>query len=205
MLDDVTDFKQTDKAMSNLGMSDAEKLDIYSAVAAILHLGNITFEDNVEDAKGGCQMTKSSHQALRTASTLIGVDPEELHHALLSRVMQPSKGGIKGTVIMVPLKVCFLKSRHNCISLLPVNDPLLPLIRFTKLATLAMLWQRQFTAASLITSFIGSIKVFPSSHRCTTSEYWILPDSSISPSTALNNSASTTAMKNSNSFLTSAF
>jgi myosin-6 len=104
-LDDAKDFKQTDKALSNLGMSDDEKLAIYSAVAAILHLGNITFEDNAEDARGGCQIAKSSHEALRNASALIGVDPEELHHALLSRVMQPSKGGIKGTVIMVPLKV----------------------------------------------------------------------------------------------------
>ncbi|XP_046443856.1 myosin heavy chain 95F-like isoform X1 [Daphnia pulex] len=105
LLDDANDFKQTDKALSNLGMSDDEKLAIYSAVAAILHLGNITFEDNAEDARGGCQIAKSSHEALRNASALIGVDPEELHHALLSRVMQPSKGGIKGTVIMVPLKV----------------------------------------------------------------------------------------------------
>lgn len=105
LLDDANDFKQTDKALSNLGLSDDEKLAIYSAVAAILHLGNIVFEDNAEDARGGCQIAKSSHQALRNASALIGVDPEELHHALLSRVMQPSKGGIKGTVIMVPLKV----------------------------------------------------------------------------------------------------
>jgi myosin-6 len=94
-------------------MSDDEKLAIYSAVAAILHLGNITFEDNAEDARGGCQIAKSSHEALRNASALIGVDPEELHHALLSRVMQPSKGGIKGTVIMVPLKV-FMPRYFQC-------------------------------------------------------------------------------------------
>lgn len=96
--------------MSNLGITTEEKHAIYSAVAAILHLGNITFEENAEDARGGCQMAKSSTSALRNASALIGVDPEELHHALLSRVMQPSKGGVKGTVIMVPLKVFYIYS-----------------------------------------------------------------------------------------------
>lgn len=30
----------------------------------------------------------------------MGVDPVELSQALLSRVMQTSKGGLKGTVIM---------------------------------------------------------------------------------------------------------
>ena len=173
MLDDVTDFKQTDKAMSNLGMSDDEKLDIYSAVAAILHLGNITFEDNVEDAKGGCQMTKSSHQALRIASTLIGVDPEELHHALLSRVMQPSKGGIKGTVIMVPLKVLMMMIVKEMIASLLLMMLYSSAIRFMRLATLAMLWQKLFIAVSLITSFTESTKVFLSSHRCTMLEFWI--------------------------------
>lgn len=86
-------------------MSESERLSVYSAVAAILHLGNIQFEDNPDDVRGGCRLASQSSGALKIASSLIGVDPEELQHAMLSRVMQPSKGGIKGTVIMVPLKV----------------------------------------------------------------------------------------------------
>jgi myosin-6 len=105
LLDDAKDFQQTDKALSNLGMSESEKLAIYAAVAAVLHLGNVVFEENPDDVRGGCQLARSSLVALKNASALIGVDPEELHQALLTRVMQPSKGGIKGTVIMVPLKV----------------------------------------------------------------------------------------------------
>ena len=151
-------------------MSDDEKLAIYSAVAAILHLGNITFEDNAEDARGGCQLAKSSHEALRNASALIGVDPEELHHALLSRVMQPSKGGIKGTVIMVPLKV-FKILQALFISVHSVHIVSSSFNRFSKPAMLVMLWQRLFTAASLIILSIGSTKVFHSSHPCIMSVY----------------------------------
>jgi hypothetical protein len=43
------------------------------------------FEEN-SDARGGCQLANSSIPSLKTASALIGVDAEELHHALISRV-----------------------------------------------------------------------------------------------------------------------
>ncbi len=105
MLDDAKDFQTTDKAMTSLGMTESEKLAIYASVAAVLHLGNVRFEENPDDARGGCQLARSSLVALKNAAALIGVDPEDLHQALLTRVMQPSRAGMKGTVIMVPLKV----------------------------------------------------------------------------------------------------
>lgn len=52
MLDDVKDFATMDKALSNLGLTSQERLAIYTTVAAVLHLGNISFEDNPEDTKG---------------------------------------------------------------------------------------------------------------------------------------------------------
>jgi myosin-6 len=51
-LDDCKDFGLTDKAMTSMGLSDAEKLAIYTTVAGVLHLGNVAFEENVEDSKG---------------------------------------------------------------------------------------------------------------------------------------------------------
>nr|XP_027213444.1 unconventional myosin-VI-like isoform X1 [Penaeus vannamei] len=105
MLDDVKDFAAMDKALSNLGLTSQERLAIYTTVAAVLHLGNISFEDNPEDTKGGCMVSPGCEGSLSTAASLMGVDPEELNQALLARVMQTNKGGLKGTVIMVPLKV----------------------------------------------------------------------------------------------------
>lgn len=52
VLDDVQDFGVCDAAMKHLGFSDADRLGIYGLVAGILHLGNIAFEDNADDAKG---------------------------------------------------------------------------------------------------------------------------------------------------------
>ncbi|XP_043204148.1 unconventional myosin-VI-like isoform X1 [Amphibalanus amphitrite] len=103
-LDDAKDFARLDKALATIGLGEKQRLDIYTTVAAVLHLGNVAFEDNPEDRKGGCMVSPSSEQSLATAAALLGVDPDELNQALLSRVMQTSKGGAKGTVIMVPLK-----------------------------------------------------------------------------------------------------
>lgn len=52
-LDDVADFETTDKAMTMMGMSDAEKMAIYTVVAGVLHLGNVEFEEEQEGTKGG--------------------------------------------------------------------------------------------------------------------------------------------------------
>ncbi|XP_065339077.1 myosin heavy chain 95F isoform X1 [Cloeon dipterum] len=105
MLDDCNDFVEMDKALTRLGLQEQERFSIYSTVAAVLHLGNISFEENPEDTKGGCRVCASSEKALNLAAGLIGADKEELRQALISKVMQTSRGGLKGTVIMVPLKV----------------------------------------------------------------------------------------------------
>lgn len=100
MLDDYDDFQHLDEALSRLGMSESTKLEIYALVAGVLHLGNITFEENPEDVRGGCQVSKSSEHSLSITAKLLGVDSFELRQALVSRVMQSKGGGIKGTVIM---------------------------------------------------------------------------------------------------------
>ena len=51
-MDDLKDFQETDAAMTHMGMSDNEKTAIYTIVATVLHLGNISFEENTEDKKG---------------------------------------------------------------------------------------------------------------------------------------------------------
>lgn len=66
----------------------------------MLHLGNITFEENPDDVRGGCQVSKSSEQTLAIISKLIGVGSIELRQALVSRIMQCKGGGINGMVIM---------------------------------------------------------------------------------------------------------
>lgn len=100
LVDDVEGFQLLDTALTRLGLHEKEKIEIYSLVAAVLHLGNIEFEDNPEDTRGGCRVSHASEKSLIIASKLLGIDANELKQALVSRVMQSSRGGLKGTVIM---------------------------------------------------------------------------------------------------------
>ncbi len=104
LLDDVKDFMTVDTDLKKLGMSEATRLEVYTTIASVLHLGNIDFEDDPDDNRGGCRVTDKSEKSLQITASLMGLDPDELRRALTARVMQASKGGYKGTVIMVPLK-----------------------------------------------------------------------------------------------------
>lgn len=69
-------------------------------MASVLHLGNVTFEDNPDDCKGGCRLAPGAADILTIIGSLLGVDSQYLRQSLLSRVMQTSKGGAKGTIYM---------------------------------------------------------------------------------------------------------
>ena len=38
--------------MDCIGLSPSEKADLFRVVAAVLHLGNVSFEENTKDKKG---------------------------------------------------------------------------------------------------------------------------------------------------------
>lgn len=100
IIDDYQHFQNLDEALGRLGLSDTDKMAIYTLVAAVLHLGNVNFEEIPDDVRGGCQVAEASERSLDITSRLLGVDPAELRTALVSRVMQSKGGGFKGTVIM---------------------------------------------------------------------------------------------------------
>ena len=89
---------------------------VYTTIAAILHLGNISFEDDPDDNRGGSRVTDQSEGSLNITASLMGLDMDELRRALTARVMQATKGGYKGTVIMVPLKVHEASSARDALS-----------------------------------------------------------------------------------------
>lgn len=103
ILDDVEDFQRLHQALSRVGLTEEEKKAVYSVVGAVLHLGNVEFEEE-GGARGGCRVAPHSEGALGGAAALLGVDAAELRMALVSRLMQSARGGLKGTAIMVPLK-----------------------------------------------------------------------------------------------------
>ena len=88
MLDDAQDFKTVDQDLKNLGMDDQERVNVYTTIASVLHIGNITFEDDPDDNRGGCRITNGSENSLQITAKLMGLDADELRRALTARVMQ---------------------------------------------------------------------------------------------------------------------
>ena len=61
-LDDVNGFRMMVASMDSVGMTTEEKTDLMQLTAAILHLGNITFDEYNKDNKGTVL-----HNSMRTS------------------------------------------------------------------------------------------------------------------------------------------
>ena len=86
--------------MDQMGVTAQDKLNIYSTVAAVLHLGNINFEDDPESTKGGCKITSSTEESLSITADMLGLDQRDLRNALITRIlMTKTSSSSKGTVI----------------------------------------------------------------------------------------------------------
>ena len=86
--------------MDQMGVTPQDKYHIYRTVAAVLHLGNITFEDDPESTKGGCKITSSTEHALNITADMLGLDQRDLCKALITRIlMTKTTSSSKGTVI----------------------------------------------------------------------------------------------------------
>ena len=117
-LDDAKDFLECDKAMDQIGLSQEDKMNIYLTVAAVLHIGNIEFEDDPESSKGGCRLSKArgGAKSMDICARMLGIEAGELENALINRVMQAQRGGKMGTVIMVPLKTSEAQSARDALA-----------------------------------------------------------------------------------------
>ncbi|XP_025987420.1 unconventional myosin-Ie isoform X2 [Solenopsis invicta] len=95
---DARDFQETLKALSVMGIKDAEVTDIFRLVAGILHLGNIQFAEN------GNYSQIADKQFLEFPAYLFGISAEQLSHKLISREFE-SKWGSQSESVDVTLNV----------------------------------------------------------------------------------------------------
>ncbi|XP_028414571.1 unconventional myosin-VI-like isoform X2 [Dendronephthya gigantea] len=106
-LNDTQDYKLMSESMDKVGFSSQEKDNIFRIVAAVMHLGNIAFEEELDDKKGGSKVTKKSEGAVSTVAKLLQVDDGALKTALTARLMSQVKqlGALGTGDIKVPLKI----------------------------------------------------------------------------------------------------
>lgn len=88
--DHIQKFVQVDQILQNLEFTDGRKATIFQFVAAILHLGNIRFENTSE-----AQITKETEQHIDLAAKLLQVPADELRIAMTYRIIQVEDSKIK--------------------------------------------------------------------------------------------------------------
>lgn len=82
-------FGSVDTALTNVGVSNEEKVKVYKILAAILHLGNVIFEEN--PSMDGCQISDSTANHFFYAAQLLGIEKKNLEKSLLTRKMEINK------------------------------------------------------------------------------------------------------------------
>jgi myosin-6 len=103
-LNDASDYQSLLASMDKIGLADEERNNLLRLTAAILHLGNTTFDELTKDAKEMSMVSKSSARSFSYACELLHLEELDLQRALVSRVMATAKGGAIGTIINIPLK-----------------------------------------------------------------------------------------------------
>ena len=78
MQDDFRNYQNIDNNLNNIGMSDSDRQAVYTTIASVLHLGNIEFEDDPDDNRGGCRVTEKAEKSLKITAGLMGLDSDEL-------------------------------------------------------------------------------------------------------------------------------
>lgn len=104
--DSAKDFDSIDSNLDTFGISVEKKFLIYSVLAAILNLGNISFETfDSDDEK--CYISSDSHEILNNVAALLRVCKTELEDVLTHRTIMVANSKIR-YIIFIHSTVMFL-------------------------------------------------------------------------------------------------
>jgi len=92
-ISDTEQFKVTHQALQVMGFADADIEDVYRMVVAILHLGNVEFDDCHVDGAESSRVSKRTVSSLESCASLLEVKKEKLEMALTTRAINVGIGG----------------------------------------------------------------------------------------------------------------
>ncbi|KAL3924100.1 MAG: hypothetical protein SGILL_001255, partial [Bacillariaceae sp.] len=91
---DKDDFVETMACLSNIGLADDEQKMVLGLTAAVLHLGNVTFEE-AENEDHSASVSESSRHNLSKACELLGLKEEDVSEAILTKLLTINGKSIK--------------------------------------------------------------------------------------------------------------
>ncbi|KAJ3119118.1 Unconventional myosin-Ie [Phlyctochytrium bullatum] len=98
-IDDAAEYKDMKNGMRICNITGSDQTSVFQILAGILHLGNISFVEEGNDAK------VADPEALAFPAYLLGVSEDALMTKLTSRIVQTGGFGKRGSAYNVPMNV----------------------------------------------------------------------------------------------------
>ena len=118
---DVDAFGETVACLERIGLSEKDQQGVFALAAAVLHLGNITFE---ESDTGDAAIQESSLSSLQKACTLLGLEIEATSEAILTKLLT-----IGGKTIKKPSSIAMAKDKRDALAKMTYSCLFLWLVR----------------------------------------------------------------------------
>jgi len=102
-VDDSADFREVESAMKTFAFSESEREDTFRILAAVLHLGNVEFEEQIgESGQAFTQVKSTSSSFINSIAANLDVPPDVLARSLTYRSITTGVGR-RQSIIEVPL------------------------------------------------------------------------------------------------------
>jgi myosin heavy subunit len=107
---DLDDFKWTTACLSQIGLGTEEQNTVFALAAAVLHLGNVAFEES-QSGDHSAVISEGSRASLQTACALLGLDEKDVTEAILTKLLS-----IGGKTIKKPSSVAMAEDKRDALA-----------------------------------------------------------------------------------------
>lgn len=106
---DAVAFAETILCLRSIGLSQDQQKSVFSMAAAVLHLGNVQFEEKGESEVA--EITPASLPSLKKACDLLGMDEGKLSQAILTKMLV-----VNGKSIQKPQNVAMAEDKRDALA-----------------------------------------------------------------------------------------
>jgi myosin V len=114
---DTRDYRETIMCLNRIGLSDEEQQAVFAMAAAVLHLGNVQFEEKQDNSEefanhvDTAQISESTSDSLEKACELLGLDKEQLSEAILTKLLV-----VNGKIIKKPQNIVMAEDKRDALA-----------------------------------------------------------------------------------------
>lgn len=107
---DVQNFQETVQCLDRIGLSVEDRNIIFALAAAVLHLGNVTFEESPSGDHSAI-VSEASMPSLQKACSLLGLEMKDVTEAILTKLLT-----IGGKTIKKPSTVAMAEDKRDALA-----------------------------------------------------------------------------------------